>query len=446
MKKDYLTSILLVVIVAGALGWYLTHRKSQDLIPPLRERQGPISTTSEWLNTKAAIQGLQSKLREKPNDLQSKLLLALAYMQEARVTGEHPYYYPAALQLINDILDQKPENQSLLYEATVAKASIQLSLHQFAEALQTAQAALQYNNHSASIYGVLTDANVELGRYEEAIKMADQMVALRPDLKSYSRVSYLREIHGDMPGAIEAMKMAVSAGFPGLEQTVWTTVTLGNLYEKTGDLKNAALAYEQALAQYPKYAFALAGLGRLAVKNKKEQEAIKLFTEAAAVLPEFSFQEELVRLYQQKGEKKKANQMMQELLAGMEEDQEAGHIVDLELAAIHLELGHNPDGALAYALKEFKRRPDNIDVCKTLAHIYYKKQDYTQAAAYLQKATRTNSQDATLLCLSGLVNYRLGKHIPGGNLIRKSLTIDPYQNTPLSREGKNLLHQSVSKL
>jgi tetratricopeptide (TPR) repeat protein len=446
MKKNYLSNILLVLTIAGGLGWYLTHKKVQAPIPPLRERQGPISTTSEWLNTKAAIQGLQSKLRAKPNDLQSKLLLALAYMQEARVTGEHPYYYPAALQLINDILDQKPENRSLLYEATVAKASIQLSLHQFAEALKTGQEALQYNNHSASIYGVLTDANVELGRYEEAIKTADQMVALRPDLKSYSRVSYLREIHGDMPGAIQAMQMAVSAGYPGLEQTVWTTVTLGNLYEKTGDLKNAALAYNQALAQYPKYAFALAGLGRLAVKNKKEQEALKLFTEAANTLPEFSFQEELVRLYQQKGDKKRADKIMQELLAGMEEDQEAGHIVDLELATIHLELGQNPDEALEYALKEFSRRPDNIEVCKTLAHIYYKKQDYQKASAYLQKATRTNSQDPALLCLNGLVNYRLGKQVPGEALIRKSLSINPYQDTPLSREGKNLLHQSVSKL
>ena len=130
MKKSYILNGVLIIIIVAAAGLFYQYRNVQDPIPPLKERTGPISVTSEWLNTKAAIQGLQRKLREKPNDLQSKLLLAFAYMQEARITGEHPYYYPAALNLINDILDQEPDNPALMYEATVAKASIQLSLHQ----------------------------------------------------------------------------------------------------------------------------------------------------------------------------------------------------------------------------------------------------------------------------------------------------------------------------
>ncbi|MDQ4140396.1 MAG: tetratricopeptide repeat protein, partial [Bacteroidota bacterium] len=263
MKKNYLYIAATAVLLVTAIVFYRKYQNATDPIPPLRERQGPISTTSEWLNTKAAIQGLQRKLREKPGDLRSKLLLGLAYMQEARVTGEHPYYYPAALKLIQDVLDHEKSDQVLIYEATVAKATIQLSLHQFAKALETAKEALKINDHSAAVYGVLCDANVELGHYEEAIAMADKMVSLRPDLKSYSRVSYLREIHGDMPGAIEAMQLAVDAGFPGLEQTAWVTVTLGSLYEKTGELKNAATQYNKALLYSPHYAFALGGLGRL---------------------------------------------------------------------------------------------------------------------------------------------------------------------------------------
>jgi tetratricopeptide (TPR) repeat protein len=276
--------------------------------------------------------------------------------------------------------------------------------------------------------------------------MADQMTALRPDLKSYSRISYLREIHGDMPGAIEAMEFAAAAGYPGLEQTAWTRVTLGSLYEKTGNLKKAEYCYSRAMAEYPKYAFALAGLGRLAAKKGKPNEAIRLFTDAANVIPEFTFQEELTRLYQQQGQPIKAAKALQDLLAGLEEDQEAGHIVDLELANIYLELGQDHDKALQYANKEYKRRPNNIDVCRTLAHIYYQKKDFKNAAAFLQKANRTKSQDATLLCLNGLVNYKLGNQAAGENLIRKSLAINPYQNTELSTEGKSLLSNTLSKL
>ncbi|WP_207430165.1 tetratricopeptide repeat protein [Sabulibacter ruber] len=446
MKKIYLYTFVLAASFLGAYGFFHVQKGTPEAFPPLKERHGPISTSSEWLNTKAAIHGLQRKLRENPDDLRSKLFMALAYMQEARVTGDHPYYFPAALQLVDEILDEEPEDQVLLYETTVAKASIQLSLHQFDKALETGQAALAINNRGAAVYGVLCDAYVELGQYEEAIAMADQMTALRPDLKSYSRISYLREIHGDLPGAIEAMHAAVKAGFPGLEQTAWSQVTLGSLYEKTGDLTKAAYYYQQALTEYRQYAFAVGGMGRLALKKNQVKEAQNLFTQAANTMPELSFQEELVRIYQKQGQNAKAEAALEDLLEGMEEDQDAGHIMDLELANIHLELKKDYPRALKYALKEYERRPDNIDVNKTLANIYYHQQNYQKAAAHIQKASRTNSQDADLLCLRGLIDYRLGKLADGQNLIKKSFTINPYQNTSLSFEGKSLLGSSISKI
>jgi tetratricopeptide (TPR) repeat protein len=446
MKKNYLYPVVAATIIAAVFFLLNRPRPEADPVAPLLQRQGPISSTSEWLNTKAAIEGLQTKIRRKPDDLQSKLLLAFAYMQEARITGQHPYYFPAALKLVEDILDREPENPVLRFEATVAKASIQLSLHQFSQALATGRQALQLNPRVASVYGVLCDAYVELGHYPEAIKMADQMVALRPDLKSYARISYLREIHGDMAGAIEAMEQAAAAGYPGLEQTAWARVTLGHLHAKAGELKKAEKQYRRALGEYPNYAFALAGLGRLAAQQQQAQAALRHFTQAAEILPEFSFQEELVRLYQQQGEKRKAARTLKELLAGLEEDQQAGHVVDLELANIYLELARDPDRALKYARQEYKRRPGNIDVCRTLAHIYYARQEYEKAAGFMEQATRTNSQDPNLLCLNGLIHYKRGHQAQGENLIRKSLALNPYQNNLLSQEGKSLLSKSVSKL
>ncbi|HMG94521.1 MAG TPA: hypothetical protein VK589_30890, partial [Chryseolinea sp.] len=55
------------------------NRKESKL--DLLDRKGPISTTSEWINAKAAIQTLQNDIRKKPTDQKKKLLLAFAYMQ-----------------------------------------------------------------------------------------------------------------------------------------------------------------------------------------------------------------------------------------------------------------------------------------------------------------------------------------------------------------------------
>src|SRR5205807_8990054 len=76
-------------------------------------------------------------------------------------------------------------------------------------------------------YGVLVDALVELGRYDEATAAAQVMTDMRPDLSSYSRISYLRELHGDTNGAMAAMRLAIQAGPLRSEATAWCDVQLG---------------------------------------------------------------------------------------------------------------------------------------------------------------------------------------------------------------------------
>ena len=107
------------------------------------------------------------------------------------------------------------------FEALTFKALIHLSQHHFTEGLEVAERAKKINPYNAFIHGILVDANVELGNYTAAVAAADKMISIRPDLRSYSRISYLREIHGDYKGAIEAMQLAVDAGVPGEEGTEW---------------------------------------------------------------------------------------------------------------------------------------------------------------------------------------------------------------------------------
>lgn len=400
MKNLYYINVLLLLFICALA--FSCKTKEDKPFAQLLERQGPISTTSEWVNTKAAILTLQNDIKKDPENAKNKLLLALAYMQEARVTGEHPYYYPAALDLINEVLESNPSDENLKYEALVAKASVQLSLHHFEDALETGTESLKLNNKSASVYGVLCDAYVELGNYEKAISMADKMTELRPDLRSYSRISYLREIHGDLEGAIEAMTEAVASGYPGTEQTAWARIQLGELHEGKGDLETAEVHYKMALAELPDYAFAIGALGRLEAKRKNYPKSIELLKKASGVIPEFSFLEELAKVYKAQGEKRKAEATTDELLESLEEDQEAGHLIDLELAKIQMDLVGDLDEALELANKEYDKRPDNIDVCKTLAEIYYHRNELKKADFFQKKAVRTGKYRKDFLGLASL--------------------------------------------
>ena len=55
------------------------------------------------------------------------------------------------------------------------------------------------------------------------------MVDLKPNLASYARVSYFRELHGDLDGAVAAMDRAIAAGGPARENVAYVQSLLGDL-------------------------------------------------------------------------------------------------------------------------------------------------------------------------------------------------------------------------
>lgn len=371
----------------------------QDLfsaIPSLLDRPSDLRYEKEWDQVQRNYVRYRNELVKHPEKVEPRLKLAEVYTHEARVTGEHGHYYPAALQLLEEALIRSQQNPDEQFRALAMKAGVLLSLHQFADALATGQEAVAMNPYNAQIYGVLVDAYVELGQYDQAVKMADKMISIRPDLRSYARISYLRELHGDIEGAIDAMQLAVDAGYPGYEQTAWARLTLGNLYAQYGDLEKAELAYQRILVDRPDYPFAIGALGELAEKKGELKVAEEMYLRAAAIIPEFSFYEKLAALYQQQGRQAAFDQTIAELKVMLAEDQAAGHVMDLELAHLHAELLADYKTALSYALKVYNRRPDNIDVNRTLAYIYHKQDRAELAAKHLKVATRTNSQHPEL--------------------------------------------------
>ena len=86
------------------------------------------------------------------------------------------------------------------------------------------------------------------------------MVDLKPNLASYARVSYYRELHGDLDGAAAAMRLAVGAGGCRAEANVLTL--LGGVELQRGDFAAARNSYRGALARVPEYQPAHAGLAR----------------------------------------------------------------------------------------------------------------------------------------------------------------------------------------
>ena len=255
MKKSkiYLISIGLFILAASfIISRYSTQQKKKaTTLYAILDRKGPSSETEEWKLTRNRAMDLYKAIVVNPDDTKSMLALAGMFVQEARITGNYTHYDMAAMKYINDVLKKDTAN----FEALSIKSLLYLSQHHFADGLAIAEKAKAINPYNSFVYGILVDGNVEMGYYDAAVENSDKMISIRPDIRSYSRISYLREIHGDNPGAIEAMKLAISAGVPGDENTEWCRVQLGKLYEHAGDTNNAAIQYNLSLQERPAYAY-----------------------------------------------------------------------------------------------------------------------------------------------------------------------------------------------
>ena len=79
-----------------------------------------------------------------------------------------------------DALDKSfataPEN----YEGLRTKAWVLLGQHEFAQAREVALKLNKSAPDDVLVYGLLTDANIELGNYDEAEKAAQWMLDMRP--------------------------------------------------------------------------------------------------------------------------------------------------------------------------------------------------------------------------------------------------------------------------
>jgi len=407
-------------------------------IPELLTRPQLLGTEAEQAYVKESYNTLKNQIVNQPSDWDAHIKLAQLFMLEARVTGEHGHYYPAALTMVDRVLNEAAKDD-MRFQASFLKSSVLLSLHKFEEAKAFGEQALAVNDHHALTYGTLVDAHVEMGAYEKAVQLANKMTDIRPDLRSYARVSYLREIHGDVEGAIDAMEMAIKSGIPGYEDMAWCRLTLGNIYESYGQLDKARMQYQLALEERPNYPFAIAALAGIELKNDNYNEAEVLLESACNIIPEVGFYQQKAALYQETGREEEAQQIVKEILVMLADDEASGHVMDLTYAEVYRDLVGDMDKALTYAQKEYDARPQNIDVNKMMASILYLKGDYQATAKHLDMALITGAEDPTLLCLKGLMEYQTGNQQIGKQTIEKALSLNPFQDHAFAEEARSII-------
>jgi tetratricopeptide (TPR) repeat protein len=414
-------TILLVTVLAVLLAGRFLLAGSEPAAAP-----APAAATAA--GTAATVAGLQERLRATPDQPALLTRLGTAYLTRARETADPTWYGKAEAALGRSYAIDRASPDTL-----TALGVLGLARHDFRGALAWAGRARAHSPDAADPLGVVFDAQVELGRYREALATAQAMVDRKPNLASLARVSHIRELLGDAAGALLAMEQAVVAGAGSPADVAYVQTLIGDLRIGQGRLTTARAAYRRALQDVPGYAAAEVGLARVAAARGELAGAAELLEPVAARLPLPATVALLGEVRAGRGQGSAAASQYRLVRAIAALQRANGVAVDLELARFEAGHARDPGGeparAVALARAALRQRP-TIHAEDALAWALRQAGRPREALAHARAAVRLGTRDATLWYHLAAIEADVGMRGPARRDLSFSLGINPYLMGP----------------
>jgi tetratricopeptide (TPR) repeat protein len=384
VQPSTIAPILIIGVVVATLG-YANWRGSR----PEREETAAVAAFAPTPRTsrddlQQRVTDMERRLRDHPADLHASLLLADALQRLMRVTGNVGLAVRAE-QVLKDALEENPGS----YDANRMLGALYLSQHRFSQAIAVATNSREARPYDPVNYGVLGDAHLELGDYDEAFDAFDRMMALRPSAAAYARVAYARELQGDLKGALESMKLSADAtSAEDLEGLAWTRSQIGDIYFQLGQLNGAKDAYASASQAFPGHPFAVIGYAKVIAAEGDITGALGLLQQLAASSATPELAARIGELLDRLGRHEEAERQYALAEAGWRSD-----VPDPKnLARFLADHDRKTDEAVMMAERARSERHD-IFTEDVLAWAYFKAGRLADARAAIARALRTNTSD-----------------------------------------------------
>ena len=332
---------------------------------------------------------MESRLAQQPADPAASLLLADALLRQARAATDGRAANRAG-EVLGALLKENPGQ----YDALRLLGAVHLSRHHFREALEIGRQARDLRPDDAWNYGVMGDALIELGEYDQAFEAFNTMVSMRPSADAYARVSYARELQGDLPGALKIMGLAEDATTAhDLEAKAWYAAHTGELYLRMGKLADAEREFRRSAFLFPEYPHAMAGLGKLKEARGDHDGALEIFLAQLKRTPTLDLAARTGDIYAGRGSRAEAEHYYQlaEDLAGP-----AAAQTEANLALFLAERDRKLPEAMQIAEAVAATRRD-IFTEDAMAWALYKSGRINEAYAASQRALRTGTGDERIL-------------------------------------------------
>jgi cytochrome c-type biogenesis protein CcmH/NrfG len=366
----------------------------------------------------AEIERWAGQVQQKPKDDKAWVSLGDAYMQKARETADLSYYGRAE-QSYRQSLAVNPKR----VDAMIGLAWVNGGRHEFEKSQEWAHKAIALDARNNEAYGLLGDADVEMGNYDAAFQDYQQMLDIRPDLASYSRGAHLLHLNGDIRKGAWLMDKAIKAGGPYAENTAWCRAQLGLIAFSNGAYWGADQVLTEGLKQTPNNYHLLAAMGRVKAAEKQYDAAIDSYTKAIAIAPQIDAVVALGDLYTVTGKPKEAAKQYA-LVETIDKLNKANGVRgDMQIALFYANHDRNLPEALRMAEEEYQTRK-NIYAADTLAWCYYKNGRYADAKRMIDLALSHKTPEALFQFHKGMICAKMGDEQAARQILYEALSLN----------------------
>jgi tetratricopeptide (TPR) repeat protein len=347
--------------------------------------------------------------------------LAFGYARRARETAD-PAYYDKAEESVNKSFSIMPGN----IEAKKVRIWILLGRHEFARAREEARNLNRKVPDDMMVYGLLADANAELGNYEEAEEAVQWMLDMRPgSVAGLTRAAYLREIFGDSEGSLEMLNSAYQRTPPAeIEDRAWILTHMAHLHVMNGKIESAEKLLGQAFTLFPGYHYALVQMAKVRTSQERYKDAVELLRQRyqAARHPENLY--DLAVALKKAGSHRESKRAFAEFEKKALAESSSADNANRELIFFYADHAKNPTKALQIARQEIDRRQD-LYTRDALAWALHLNGKHQEASKQIGTALAVGIRDAKIFYHAGLIALKSRDREAAVRYLKQAIETNP---------------------
>ena len=387
----------------------------------------------------AIIRSLEEKVRQHPDDFVAYTKLAGYYLQRQRETGSTEYLTLAERAARASLAILPPEQN---YGGLAALAQTEYALHNFAAARDHATQLTELSSTKSAGWQILSDALLELGEYESALRALDRLQHLAGEtVGTQTRLARSALLRGHPEDAARylsrAVVLALEQSPPQRETVAWCRWQLGETAFAIGDYVTAERHYRDALITFPDFFRAVASLGRIRAARGDLAGAIVQYERVVHLVPDLTFVAALGDLYALVGRDQAAAAQYELVETIAQLGTANGLLLNRQLALFYADHDRKAEEAYSFATKEYAIRRD-IYGADTVAWTALKVGKIAEAQMAIKEALRLETRDARLFYHAGMIAKAAGDRARAREYLTRALTLspafDPFQ-APRARQA-----------